>query len=271
MFNKCMLPTKKAHVSYSEMKDWMDCAYRHKLKHINKIDKFVPSVHLAFGSAVHAVAENYLINKVIDLDLAKNLLDEYLEKNKNIIGFQHYSTQSLMLQIMAIFNDVPDFLNAQFPEYEVFAAEEQLYENLTLIESLHDDVSFKGFIDCILSIKNKKNEKIYWIIDWKTAGRPWGRDKLSDETIKMQLILYKNFWARKHKIDLKNVRCGYIILLKNGKKNRCQFIPISVGDVTSKRSLKVLNNFVGSVKGKIAIKNRNSCKYCDYFETEHCT
>ena len=47
----------------------------------------------------------------------------------------------------------------------------------------------------------------YWIIDWKTSGSwGWRRDKKQDLGMTAQLILYKHFWAKKHNIDLKDIR-----------------------------------------------------------------
>ena len=53
-------PTGKPHVSFSEIKAWKECAYRHKLIYIDKIDMFEPSPYLDFGTAVHEALEAYL-------------------------------------------------------------------------------------------------------------------------------------------------------------------------------------------------------------------
>ena len=34
------LLTGKPHVSFSEIKDWVECSYRHKLIHIDKLSTF---------------------------------------------------------------------------------------------------------------------------------------------------------------------------------------------------------------------------------------
>ena len=50
-------PTGKQHVSFSEVKQWKECPYRHKLAYIEKIDMFEPSPFLDFGTAVHEGCE----------------------------------------------------------------------------------------------------------------------------------------------------------------------------------------------------------------------
>jgi hypothetical protein len=87
----------------------------------------------------------------------------------------------------------------------------------------------------------------------------------------MQLILYKNFWANKHSIPLKDIKCGFILCKRAGKNGkRCEFVPVSVGEVSSGRAFKVINNMIASMNRGIAIKNRESCKWCEYKDTEHC-
>jgi len=45
-----IFPTGKPHVSYSEVRNWKECPYRHKLLQIDKIDVFEPSPYLDFGT-----------------------------------------------------------------------------------------------------------------------------------------------------------------------------------------------------------------------------
>ena len=47
-----MFPTGKPHVSFSEIKAWKECSWRHKLIYIDKIDKGDIFGLLRFGSRV---------------------------------------------------------------------------------------------------------------------------------------------------------------------------------------------------------------------------
>ena len=60
------MPTGKSHVSFSEIKCWKECSYRHKLMHVEKIDVFKPSPYLDFGTAVHEGCETLLENNTVD-------------------------------------------------------------------------------------------------------------------------------------------------------------------------------------------------------------
>jgi hypothetical protein len=58
-------PTGKPHVSFSEIKHWKECPYRHKLIYIDKIDMHKPSPYLDFGTAVHEGCETLLERKEV--------------------------------------------------------------------------------------------------------------------------------------------------------------------------------------------------------------
>ena len=60
------LPTGKSHISFSEVKCWKECSWRHKLLYVDKIDVFQPSPFLDFGTAVHEGCENILEGRSLD-------------------------------------------------------------------------------------------------------------------------------------------------------------------------------------------------------------
>ena len=69
-------PTGKPHVSYSEVRCWKECPWRHKLLHIEKIDVFKPSPYLDFGTQVHEGCESYLNNGTIPREkLIENIIN----------------------------------------------------------------------------------------------------------------------------------------------------------------------------------------------------
>jgi len=261
------LPTGKQHVSFSELRDWQECSFRHKLKYVDKIDKFEPSPILDFGTAVHASCENYLKTKVLDHNIALEMLEKSFESNKDLPVYTSQLLVTYKKEATSILNDVPNFLNENFPEWEFIDAEHYLYERLEKYPH-----AFKGFIDGIIKTKGKRDEDIYWIIDWKTTAWGWSADKKSDSNIQRQLVFYKNFWSNKNNINPKNVRCGFVLLKRTAKPgSHCELIKVSVGDVTTERSIKLLHNMLGSIRKNIVIKNKESCKYCPYKDTEHCT
>jgi hypothetical protein len=261
-----LLPTGKPHVSYSEVKSWAECSYRHQLQHVKKIDLFKPSIHLDFGTAIHAACESFLKTRVMDSSITLRMLDDAWKKNEGAEGFDEKSLVKAKNESLAILAEVPNFMDTEFPEWEFIAAEEQLYESI----NPHPH-AFKGFIDGVIKCKGKRGEDLVWVLDWKSSSRGWLRQKRQDKLTAAQLVLYKSFWSQKHNINLKEIRCAFVILKKQAKQGKhCELFAISVGDVTIKRNLKMVTDMVTSVKKGIALKNRNSCLYCDYHNTEHC-
>jgi hypothetical protein len=163
---------------------------------------------------------------------------------------------------------LPLYFDEIFGEWEAVEAEEYLYEDIE-----GKDIKFKGFIDAVIKTKDKKGKEIYWIIDYKTAPKyGWRREKKQDILMTAQLILYKHFWSRKHSVPLKDIRCGFILLKRGSKPDRvCELVTVSVGPKTLSRGLKMMNSMISSVRRGLFLKNRGSCRWCQYKDTEHCT
>lgn len=263
-----VLPTGKPHVSFSEVKLWKECSYRHSLVHIKKIDLSKPSPVLDFGTAVHAACEKYLLTRVMDVRVAYEHLDKVWEEMKDVPEFSKDALAKAKSESAIILSEVPKFLDDTFPEWEVVDAEHQLYEAVE-----NHPHAFKGFIDGVIKAKGKRGETIHWILDWKTTARGWFREKRSDDMVKAQLALYKNYWCQKHpSVPMKDVRCGFVLLKKSAKPGEhCELFSVSLGEVPIKRSLKVVSNMITSVKRGVALKNRDACTWCEYKGTEHCT
>ncbi len=267
------LPTGKPHVSYSEMSDWMTCSYRHLLKHVEKIDLDKRGTATIIGKAFHSAIEARVQGLEPDREAIRKEVVEELERVTDQEEKEKFDVDSNVERAIVMSVEALDFLNTKFPEWKLWKAEEDLYEAIALDVAQHDNVKFKGFIDLIIEVPDKKHGTAFWIIDWKTANRPWGREKLMDSKVTYQLVLYKNFWAAKHRIPHERIKCGYIVAVKSAKPGKlCNLIPVSVGPTTSKRTLTVLNNFVHSVKKGMAIKNKSekNCKWCEYKGTKWC-
>jgi hypothetical protein len=275
---KPTMPTGKGHVSFSEIKCWKECSYRHKLTHVDKIDMFEPSPFLDFGTAVHEGCESLLETRTVDKEkILKDVTDawekhgfgepEWYEKMPG--WYKHAPVEEWCEWASNMWNDVPTFLDETFPNWETVKAEEELYEE---IES--SDVKFKGFIDAVIKVPKTRGEGTkYWILDWKTSqSYGWRRSKKQDILMTAQLILYKHFWARKHNVPLKDINCGFILLKRGGKPGKmCELVTVSAGPKSMERALKIMRSMIKMVKKQFNLKNRNSCTYCPYKDTEHCT
>jgi len=273
----------KEHVSYSEIKQWKECGWRHKLIYIDKIQTFEESPHLHYGTIVHDACEHFLKTKELKIEEMKQSIrdawntygfdsEDFIILQTNRAKLQGWEYKHSNLEEWLLFAEisllsVPSFLDENFKDWELVAAEEQIYENIENIQT----TKFKGYIDFILKVPYKDDYK-YWILDWKTASaRGWAIEKQRDFLTQAQLFLYKNFWANKNNIKLSNVNCGFILLKKVKTINKsCQLIKISSGPVTIEKSIKLVKNMINSVNKNLFLKNRESCKFCEFKETMYC-
>lgn len=263
------LPTGKPHISFSELREWKECSYRHKLKYVDAIGDNMPGVHMDFGTAVHSACESFLKTGKMDTKVFKIKLHTLWSEHQKILpkeytasSFKQFASEGL-----AILPEIPGWFDETFPGWKFVDAEHQLYEGIDGHQH-----AFKGFIDCIITAPGPKDKQLYWLLDFKTCGWGWAMAKKTDELVRMQLVFYKSFWAKKANIDAKDIRCGFVLLKRTAKPgNRCELVTTSVGDVVIKRSLTVIDNMLSSVKKGLVFKNRHSCDFCEFHQTQHCT
>jgi ATP-dependent exoDNAse (exonuclease V) beta subunit len=276
-------PTNKPHISYSELKIWKECPWKHKLMYVDGIQTYENNPYAEFGTIIHDTIENYLKTGAMDVSKVEDKLkdswakhqfdsQEYIDKlvkqrKKFDLKYRHEKFESWLTSAYNILSSIPDFMEETFGEWEYVSAEEELYEYME-----EHDLSFKGFIDAIIKSKKNGKEK-YWVIDWKTTGpRGWYKDKMRDFLTHAQVGLYKKFWAERENIPLKSIGCGYALLKRNTKPERCAwFMNISVGPKFITKSEKLIESMVKSVKNGMNLKNRNNCRFCSFYQTENCT
>jgi len=285
MEEKQLLPTGKAHISFSEVRIWKECGWKHKLTYIDKLAPFETSVHLEYGTIIHDSLEHFLKTRELKIDETKEKIKTAWKKHKfdsevNIDRsmllaeaqgwkYRHNYLSEWLEWSEHTLGDIEQFMEANYPGWEYVSAEEQLYE------PIQEGISFKGFIDGIIKYKKGKKDK-YVIIDWKTAGpRGWRRDKKQDIKTTAQLMLYKYYWGAKNlkskSIQYRDIACHFILLKRQTKPGKiCQIIEVSAGDKSMIKANKLVKNMLSTTQRGMFLKNRNSCKFCPFLNTEHC-
>ena len=279
MKNIIMLPTGKEYLSYSELKTWLDCAWQHKLIHVDKIDESKETIYTVFGTILHDALENYLRTRTMDVHAASlNLREAWTAKNYPNADWPNFKSAVKELDywdmsLKSILANVPKYLEDNFPNWEFVDAEHYLFEP---IEGLN--VSFKGYIDGVIKYKNSKGKYVYFILDWKTTSHVgWHKEKVRDYKTHLQLMLYKHFLSKKLNLKTTDVKCGFILLKKLdvNPKNRSKIpkigmVPVSLGPKTTEKSLKNIRMMVKNLKMNRYLKNRTNCQFCQFKETDHC-
>ena len=272
----------KEHVSYSEIKQWKECGWRHKLLYIDKLSTFEESPHLHYGTIIHDACEHFLKTRELKIDEAKKKITDawsehgfdaedfiILQTNRAELQgwkYKHNKLKDWLQWAETSLLSLPDFMDANFPNWELVSAEEPLYEAIE-----NKSTKFKGYIDCIIKIPYKNDYK-YWVLDWKTAsGRGWSLDKQRDFSVQAQVVLYKDYWGRKNNIKLSNIQCGFVLLKKVKTVGKsCQLIKVSSGPKTLEKSGKLVSSMISTVSKGMYLKNRESCMFCEFKGTEYC-
>jgi len=254
-----------AHISFSELKDWVHCAFYHKLTRVDKIDGFTGNEYTAFGSALHSVCEKKLLQE----DFDENYFVNELKKNISELDEDHEINKKLVLDMVGqgnnIIPEIEDALNSYFDNYEVLAVELPLMEDI----DGQDDYKFKGFIDAIVKTDDGKVH----IFDWKTCSWGWDAKKRSEPMVTYQLTLYKHYFCQKMDVDPKDVETHFALLKRTASKNRVEFFRVTSGPRKTENALKLVDKALYNIKNKRYIKNRLSCTGgygCKFYKTEHC-
>ena len=257
----------RKHISFSELKVWNECAYKHKLAYIDEVKKFVGNEYTAFGKAIHDTCEKSVLSgSAIDqkaffthcfLKEVQSLFEKGVDMDRKLLKEMKFQAENLVDYIMPALKDY-------FGEYEVVSAEEDLYLPIDGLEH-----KYKGFIDLVLKTKDGK----YHVIDWKTCSWGWDTRRKSDRMTTYQLTYYKYFFAKKHGVDIENVETHFALLKRTAKKDKVEIFKVTNGNKKIENSLKLLNKAVYNIKNKRYIKNRLSCTSgygCEFYNTQYC-
>ena len=255
------------HISYSELKIWAECPRKHKLLYIDKLKGFTGNEYTAFGKSLHLLCENAIQDLIIEADFDEffelnfdkeiDALDPELELRNDLVSQMREQAKIISPQIMPAVKEC-------FGDYEVFSVEEKLYEKI--INFSLDNYSFKGYIDLVLKTDDGK----YHIIDWKTCSWGWDREKRSSKLITYQLTLYKKFFCQKHDIDPKLVETHFALLKRTAKKDNVEIFRVTSGPKKTSNATDLLHKALINIDRKMYIKNRLSCRGCEFYKTKQC-
>lgn len=261
-----------SHISFSAFKIWNECPHKHKLVYIDRLQGFEGNEYTAFGTALHSVCENKLLNE--SLNEKEHFQQTFLEElsglpenvrtnlNKQLV--QDMRKQGNILSVLAI-----PALKEYFNEFEVVSVEEDLFEPIR--EYVDKEFDFKGFIDLVVKTSDGK----YHILDWKTCSWGWNSKKRSDPMVTYQLTFYKHYFAKKHNIDPNDIETHFALLKRTAKKDHVELFRVTSGTKKTENALNLLKKALHNIDKDKHLKNRASCQtpfgMCEFFKSEHCS
>jgi hypothetical protein len=281
--DKTILPTGKYHVSYSEVNTACGsdgCGWKHKLKYVDGHEE-PDTEHTIYGRIIHEALQGWLLKNDsvwFDWEARVEECQKEVEQEFEKLGFNPKPdslAKEWILPIKTILTKVPDWMDQTFPNWKPVAAELQLFEPI----QGHTNKWFKGFIDAVIKVPKqpRKGSKkpavgyVYWVLDWKTTSWGWDSKKKQDKFKRMQLALYKHYLSLKLDIPLENIKCGFILLKRTAKKdNNLELLEVSVGEKTRQEAVNLVSECVSMISRKFWLKNRNSCRFCEFRGTQLC-
>jgi len=251
------------HISYSELKNWVQCPFYHKLVNIQKIKGFKGNEYTAFGTAIHNVCEKKLLKEQINDEefFVSNFSDSIAALDSDVVVDRRL-VDKMVGQGKAILPEIEDALIAYFgPDYEVMSTEERLMVPIDEVQ-----YNFKGFIDAVIKTSDGK----YHIVDWKSCSWGWDMKKRTDPMITYQLTLYKKYYAIKHNINPDIIETHFALLKRTSKKGRVEIFRVSSGNRKTNNASNLLMKAIKNISNGKYVKNKLSCNRCEFYKTEHC-
>ena len=132
-------------ISFSELKTWKECPYKHKLTYVEGNRLFQGNIYTAFGTAIHSVCEEIIV------DNRKNskeiFLASYERELENLPDDTRPTDQAIIdefrTQGLGLCEHILPAVKEEFKEYEVVSVEEPLFEQINDFEA--SGRNFKGF------------------------------------------------------------------------------------------------------------------------------
>lgn len=284
-------------ISYSQATNYLGCPFRWHLVYRENKQVYQPSIHTVFGTAFHETVQNWLTvlyedsvkaaNEINLHEYLQNKLTEIYKQELDKVDFNHFSTAEQLAEFYEDGCAILDYLQKNragyFSTKGWYLVGCEIPLSLPVVEG-YEKVIFKGYLDLVMY---HEPTNTYEIIDIKTSTKGWGVKEKGDELKAMQLLLYKEYFAKQFGVDKSSVKVKFLIVRRKagenpytgGKLSRVQeFIP-PTGPKKTKAALEIVELFVTScfTKGgqffpKDHPKNisNDSCRWCPFRDNASC-
>ena len=278
-------------ISHSQFTAYNECNLKWKLRYIDKLSLSGGNIHTLFGSAMHTVLQEYLTTmydkSIVEAEKLKLdvMLKEQMIKEFNTIRARWKIIPCEQKDMVEFYQDGVEIIkhfrkhrNKYFMKknYELIGVEVPIFMNI------QEGVQLKSFLDVV--IRNKVSGRIT-IIDLKTATRGWWDYQKKDFYKKSQLLMYKQFYSDKFDVSLDKIDVYFLILKRKIAKksdfpiSRLQKFEPAHGKPSVNKTMKAFHEFrelIFDSKGEYrtnrdyAAKPGSACKFCEFYDTEHC-
>lgn len=281
------------HISYSQLSLFANCPSQWYRTYVKMEAPYSPSINTVFGTAFHSTLQEWLdvlYNKSVKeseaMDLGK-LLHESLTKTFVKDRESKGSIFSSANELQEFYEDGIQILDFIKKKRKVYFGTKNVHlvgTEILLYQNLRPGVYFKGYVDVVLYDEDLDK---WTIIDIKTSTAGWNAQKKGDNLKQLQLVLYKEYFAKQYGIDPEKIDIKFFIVKRKvpteaeyaTQMRRVQeFIPAS-GKGKRKTAVELVDRFVFEAldeNGKFYEKEhpttptKMGCKYCYYKEQRLC-
>ena len=71
-------------------------------------------------------------------------------------------------------------------------------------------------------------------------------------------------------INLDDIETHFALLKRTSKKDKIEIFRVTSGNIKTNNAIKLLNKALYNIHSEKFVKNRLSCKRCEFYKTEHC-
>ncbi len=277
-----MLKNKLEFISYSNISTYVNCQHKWQKYYLQNLKLKKSTIDTVFGTAMHETIQQFLkeyyssTEKIISQTTTKWIM-YFIERLQYNRAKEQQEDVNLILfdqQVEQYANYGHDILKQFIPNVskyfkkrgvQLYGIQIQLNQQIPWVEG----IKFNGFLDIVLYYKN---EDKYKIIDLKTSRNGWNDNQKKDETKRLQLQLYKYFFAQKLNIPLNKIQIEFMVLKKilfesPYKISRLQVFQPPSSDRTIESSVKSVKTIMQQMQkiqtGEIQAQ-KNVTRLCDW-------
>ena len=202
-------PSQNKHISYSQLSSFANCQRQWYLQYVKKLAPYQPSIHAAFGTAMHETIQTWLevlyhdkVKTANEMDLNNLLYDNLIKSykmNKALNGHEHFSTSEELNSFWLDGKHILDFLKKKRGGYFSTKHTKLAGVETLLYQELRPGVKFKGFIDLVFY--NELSQE-WTIVDIKTSTSGWNDYAKKDDKKIAQILLYKEFFSKQFDVPI---------------------------------------------------------------------
>jgi hypothetical protein len=282
-----VVPREK--ISYSEWQLFRsNCQWRWHLEYAEGHKIPDQSIALEFGTAMHESIEDLLnpsLDKRVSVDEAVLLFRERLLVANEMLTEKKFASYGPWMEdkpsdspfyladqgekLLRAISSVPEFKDSKVVKIEM--------EIDDVLERDDSPIRYRGFIDILVALKDKRGKLIFIVGDFKTCKWGWPWQKKEDENVLAQVRLYKHYLCKKIGVDPKLVRTYYFLLKKAPGKKDTQLIEsfrVSSSERDIQMTLNEIQSDITKMRAGVYEKNGDSCSkpwgMCPHYDTERC-